>query len=56
MAMTLLIAYVDPGSGTLLVQGLIAAVCGGGLFLGRRCLGWAAALWRRRSPARPARE
>jgi len=27
-----LLAYIDPGSGTLLVQALIAAICGGALF------------------------
>lgn len=30
--------YIDPGSGLLLVQGLISAVVGG-LFIGRRAIG-----------------
>lgn len=49
-----LFAYVDPGSGTLLVQALIAALCGGALFAGRRFRGWLVACWRRK-PAAPDR-
>lgn len=43
-----LFGYVDPGSGTLLLQGLIAALCGGALFAGRRLCGWLVAFWRRK--------
>jgi hypothetical protein len=47
---SILVAYVDPGSGTLLVQGLIAALCGGALFAARRCVAWLNSL-RRKKPA-----